>query len=257
MRYGNDAGQSRFRKTIPLNNNNNRNNNNRRRGRNNPRQQGGGGINQNNRIDNRARGNAAQMLDKYKKLASDAALNDDRVQQEYYLQFADHYFRVIADNKALQDEERAKREGNQSDRSDNSGDESDDRGPRRGRGRGQRDDGTQGGRDQKPRGRSNRDTRDSENGSGDRDDNPFTRDERAQADQSTPDKQVSDQPKAEKPRTRRPRKVEAAPEGELDMAVLPPAIGGSDDTEEAPKKVRKPRARKPAADKGDSLEAVG
>lgn len=85
-----------------MNNNNNRNN--RRRGRGN-RNQGGNGS-QLNRIDSRARGNAPQMLDKYKKLAQDAQHNGDRVQMEYYLQFADHYFRVIADNKARQDEQR-------------------------------------------------------------------------------------------------------------------------------------------------------
>lgn len=83
---------------------NNNNRNNRRRGRGN-RNQGGNGS-QLNRIDSRARGNAPQMLDKYKKLAQDAQHNGDRVQMEYYLQFADHYFRVIADNKARQDEQR-------------------------------------------------------------------------------------------------------------------------------------------------------
>lgn len=83
---------------------NNNNRNNRRRGRGN-RTQGGSG-NQLNRIDSRARGNAPQMLEKFKKLAQDAQHNGDRVQMEYYLQFADHYFRVIADNKARQDEGR-------------------------------------------------------------------------------------------------------------------------------------------------------
>ena len=91
-----------------MNNNNNRNN--RRRGRGN-RNQGGNGA-QLNRIDSRARGNAPQMLDKYKKLAQDAHHNGDRVQMEYYLQFADHYFRVIADNKARVDEQRGGAGGN-------------------------------------------------------------------------------------------------------------------------------------------------
>jgi len=86
----------------------NNNRNNRRRGRGN-RNTGGGGGNQSNRIDSRARGNAPQMLDKYKKLAQDAQHHGDRVQTEYYLQFADHYLRVIADNKARQDETRSKR----------------------------------------------------------------------------------------------------------------------------------------------------
>ena len=53
-----------------------------------------------NRIDNRARGNAAQLLEKYKTLARDAQMQGDRVNVEYYLQFADHYFRVLAETRA-------------------------------------------------------------------------------------------------------------------------------------------------------------
>ncbi|NBC37068.1 DUF4167 domain-containing protein [Novosphingobium sp. FSY-8] len=88
---------------------NNNRGNNRRRGRgNNNRPQGGG--QQTNRIDSRARGNAPQLLEKYRKLAHDAHLNGDRVQAEYYLQFADHYFRVIADTRLRQEEARARRE---------------------------------------------------------------------------------------------------------------------------------------------------
>lgn len=83
----------------------------RRRGRNNGgnnRPQGGnrGGHDSGNRIDNRARGNAAQMIEKYKNLARDAQLSGDRVQTEYYLQFADHYFRVLMDFRARQEENR-------------------------------------------------------------------------------------------------------------------------------------------------------
>lgn len=93
-----------------MNNNNNSNNrnNNRRRGRGNSNRPQGGGQ-QLNRIDSRARGNAPQMLEKYRKLASDAHLNGDRVQAEYYLQFADHYFRVIADTRVRQEEQRGGR----------------------------------------------------------------------------------------------------------------------------------------------------
>lgn len=92
--------------------NNNNSNNNRRRGRGNNRPQGGGGGGgqPTNRIDSRARGNAPQMLEKFRKLAQDAHLNGDRVQSEYYLQFADHYFRVIADTRARQEEQRARRD---------------------------------------------------------------------------------------------------------------------------------------------------
>ena len=88
-------------------NNSNNNNNNRRRGRGN-RQGGGGGGQQLNRIDSRARGNAPQLLEKYRKLAQDAHLNGDRVQAEYYLQFADHYFRVTADSRVRTDDQRAR-----------------------------------------------------------------------------------------------------------------------------------------------------
>jgi hypothetical protein len=83
---------------------NNNRGNNRRRGRGNNRQQGGG--QQLNRIDSRARGNAPQLLEKYRKAAHDAHLNGDRVNEEYYLQFADHYFRVIADQRQRQEEQR-------------------------------------------------------------------------------------------------------------------------------------------------------
>ncbi len=89
------------------NNNNNRNNNNRRRGRGNSRPNGGQPI---NRIDSRARGNAPQMLEKYRKMALDSHMNGDRVNEEYYLQFADHYFRVIADTRVRQEEARGRRD---------------------------------------------------------------------------------------------------------------------------------------------------
>lgn len=107
----------------------NNNRNNRRRGRGN-RTQGGNG-NQLNRIDSRARGNAPQLLEKYKKLAQDAQHNGDRVQMEYYLQFADHYFRVIADNKARQDEQRGGRRNDEREQSEDFDDDFDfDRGRR-------------------------------------------------------------------------------------------------------------------------------
>jgi hypothetical protein len=106
---------------------NNNSNNNRRRGRNNRPGGGGGGGGggqQQNRIDSRARGNAPQLLEKYRKLAQDAHLNGDRVQAEYYLQFADHYFRVIADTRLRQEEQRKPRD----ERWQDGGDEGDDSG---------------------------------------------------------------------------------------------------------------------------------
>ena len=67
------------------------------------RQGGGGGQSgrdTGNRIDSRARGNASQLYEKYKNLARDAQKQGDRVNIEYYLQFADHYFRVLSETRA-------------------------------------------------------------------------------------------------------------------------------------------------------------
>ena len=65
------------------------------------RQGGGqGGRDTGNRIDSRARGNASQLYEKYKNLARDAQMQGDRVNIEYYLQFADHYFRVLSETRA-------------------------------------------------------------------------------------------------------------------------------------------------------------
>ena len=197
---------------------------------------------QNNRIDSRARGNAPQMLDKYKKLAHEASLNDDRVQTEYYLQFADHYFRVIADNKAQKEEAQAKRAAERG--KDNSGDDDDDDRQN----------------DKKPRGRKNSRPRkgdDQESGnegdSGDQsdDDNPFTRD--------------AAKPKRQPRRKKQDDAVVGDDGGKdtdgLDLGVLPPAIARADEEsgdDEKPKarKGLKPR-RKPKDDGEDALEAVG
>ena len=85
--------------------------NGRRRGRNgngqrtgNPGAPGGG-----SRIDNRARGNASQLYEKYKSLARDAQMSGDRVNTEYYLQFADHYFRVLSESRGRFEEQGQRR----------------------------------------------------------------------------------------------------------------------------------------------------
>jgi hypothetical protein len=64
------------------------------------------GTNTGNRQDNRQRGNAAQLLEKYKGMARDAQMQGDRVQSEYYLQFADHYYRILNENRARYEEQR-------------------------------------------------------------------------------------------------------------------------------------------------------
>ena len=73
--------------------------------------QPGGPNNGGSRLDNRARGNAAQLLEKYKTLARDAQMQGDRVATEYYLQFADHYFRVLAENRSRFEEQRPRQQG--------------------------------------------------------------------------------------------------------------------------------------------------
>lgn len=81
----------------------------RRRGRGGQRGQNLGGQ-PGNRQDNRQRGNAAQLLEKYKSLARDAQLAGDRVQTEYYLQYSDHYFRVLNENRARFEEQNPRRQ---------------------------------------------------------------------------------------------------------------------------------------------------
>ena len=85
--------------------------NGRRRGRGGPqvRNGAGGGADRGNRIDNRARGNAAQLHEKYRNLARDAQTQGDRVMTEYYLQFADHYFRVLSESRARFEEQQPRR----------------------------------------------------------------------------------------------------------------------------------------------------
>jgi len=83
--------------------------NGRRRGRGGSQVRGPGGADRGNRIDNRARGNAAQLHEKYKNLARDAQTQGDRVMTEYYLQFADHYFRVLSESRARFEEQNQQR----------------------------------------------------------------------------------------------------------------------------------------------------
>lgn len=255
--------------------NNNRNQNNRRRGRGN-RNQGGGG-NQGNRIDSRARGNAPQLLDKYKKLAEDAHRNGDRVQAEYYLQFADHYFRVIADNRSRQDEQRggerfARRDDRDQDEFDGEeagefGGAADFGGERRPEPR-DRDNRERDGADRNARDRDGRERNAGRDGRRERapreeqfdeagmaeagegpafepDENPFTRDAREPR---------ADRPKRRAPRARRSDEEDAG----IDAAALPPAFSANDafgagDAEAA---APAPRPRRKRGE-GGTLSAVG
>jgi len=215
---------------------NNRQPGRRGRGRNTnnrPQSNRSGGSDRDNRIDSRARGNAVQMLDKFKKMAQDAQVNGDRVQAEYYHQFADHYFRVNADTIARREEQRIAREEPRSDnRNDNRGNGQDD----------DSDNDGDNGRNRPQQTQPNRQQRDDRNDRNDRD-----------------DKAANDGPEEKKPvRSRRPRKVENASahndasdknseSNGLDASVLPPAISASTDVEVEKKPARKKRVVKPRA----------
>lgn len=218
-------------------NNNNRNNN-----------RGGGGIDRENRIDNRARGNAAQMLDKYKKMAHDAQVNDDRVNAEYYLQFADHYFRVNADMQARREEQRIAREeareeqraANGQDRDDNRDGDGDDRDGRRGR---------------PQRSRPQRDEHD------DRDDQSEETDEEKKPVRARRSRKTENGKAPDKAPNGDASEMGNEPKG-LDAGVLPPAISiaSNSDADEVKvekkparkKRVVKPKATETSAEEGDA-----
>lgn len=273
---------------------NNNRNNNRRRGRGNNRPQGNG--QQVNRIDSRARGNAPQLLEKYRKLAHDAHLNGDRVQSEYYLQFADHYFRVIADTRQRQEEARARRDDRWQEGSESFREEGEDAGEfsvesdfpnfdqpiytRREREDRPREDRP---RDDRPRDDRPRDDRP-------RDDRPREprRDERRPRPQPAPVAEDAGEgpgeggdaanpyeppenpfvrenraprgglrPRREGPR-REPRDAGADAPAGLDPASLPPAISATRDNDAEDEAPRRRPRRKPAADgAGEALEPVG
>jgi len=78
--------RSRGRGNNP-NNNNNNNGGGRRTSRNQTYESNGPEI--------KVRGSAQQVLDKYLQLARDCQSGGDRVKAEAYLQFAEHYYRIV------------------------------------------------------------------------------------------------------------------------------------------------------------------
>jgi hypothetical protein len=222
----------------------------RRRGR------GGGprspnqGPNPGNRQDNRSRGNAAQLLEKYKSLARDAQLQGDRVQAESFLQYADHYYRVLNENRARFEEQSRQRGDYYSDGDEDQdepvnagdGDEGDEREPmeerderpfRADRDRGQ--DRDRGDRDRGPD-RAERQERPRRDFRAERNGGEFRQERRPRED-----------------RNERPRRETngAEPESErIALEVLPPAISVVEGDGE-PKPVRR-RTRRPRTDEGDT-----
>jgi hypothetical protein len=204
-----------------------------------------------NRQDNRQRGNAAQLHEKYKALARDAQLAGDRVQTEYYLQFADHYFRVLNEGRARFEEQRRQRddftdEDEDQDEAIQAGADGDDRDDDRA-GRDDRGEGDYRQRaDRNDRQRDDRNERQRE-----------AREERARDDrprEDRPREDRNDRPRESQPRraraTYQPRQEEQDEDGageRISLEVLPPAIAAD---AEAPR-ARRPRTRRPRPD-GDA-----
>jgi len=225
--------------------------NGRRRGR------GGGPRSPNqgpsgNRQENRSRGNAAQLLEKYKSLARDAQMQGDRVQTEYWLQFADHYYRVLNENRARFEEQRPRRDDFQDEEDEgeeqlqagehDDGDEADeDRG-----GRGERQDRGYRGDGDRPRREFRRDREFEGRGGREARDNREGRDERPVREARNGDVRPERRPRDE----RRDAPEEAGERISLD--VLPPAISPPMTVVEgdAPAKAPRRRTRRPRADEG-------
>ncbi len=177
-----------------------------------------------NRQDNRQRGNAAQLLEKYKSLARDSQLAGDRVQTEYYLQYADHYFRVLEDSRSRYEQQEAQRRPRRDDEDyESDGDEEMTAEGDSGDEDGETEVQQQPRREQRERGRD-RYERPERNDRGDR--------------------------QARANGARRDQEAPAETDERIALGVLPPAIGAAEVTEdEAPKPRR--RARKPRAEGGD------
>ncbi len=240
--------------------------NGRRRGRGGgqgaPRPNGsGGGQDRGNRIDNRARGNAAQLLEKYKALARDAQMQGDRVNTEYYLQFADHYFRVLSESRSRFEEQqpRPRRDDYVSQSDEDYGDEGerpagDDQraqpeplyAMRETEARRDFDHPTDGNRADDD-GNRDRDGNRPRDGNRDRErDRPRARD-RDDDYRSAEASVVEEQPAAEEQRAprRRGRPPKAEPSEQIDVAVLPPSFSLQAQGEEEVVEKPRPRTRRP------------
>lgn len=226
----------------------------RRRGRGGQRQGGGNpNTNNGNRIDNRARGNANQLFEKYKALAAEAQRQGDRVNTEYYLQFADHYFRVLAENRSRFEEQNQQRRGREEafDDEEEGFEEEAAEGetqeqPRRESRYRDRDD--RGNRSNyEDRGnrepRAERGNRLNGNGHADNDINEVNGNQVAEAPEANAERAERAPRKGLRPR-REPRVVEASEGETFDASLLPPSLGISAGTEAVEEEAPKPRRRR-------------
>jgi hypothetical protein len=187
----------------------------RRRGRGGGGRPPGSNPNPGNRQDNRQRGNAAQLLEKYKGLARDAQMQGDRVLTETYLQYADHYFRVLGESRARYEEQRRQR-------GDDYGDEDEDQEMEMAS-----DGGADANEQDEPReAEPRRDDRGDRMDRGDR----------------------NGEFRGRRPRAPR-RDVEEANEERIALDVLPPSISPSNEGDEEPVRTARPRRpRRPRED---------
>jgi hypothetical protein len=216
---------------------------------------------QGNRQDNRSRGNAVQLLEKYKSLARDAQLSGDRVLAETYLQYAEHYYRVLNESRARFEEQRRQRgdymsddDEDQDDSMGADGDDGDDRDDERYE------------RDMPPQ-RQEREIRQDRDVRADRQDRPDRQDRGNRAErgerperserpvQAQPQgdrprrdfrEERNGEPRAERPRPRRFEEQNDERNGEerISLEVLPPAISAGDGepaTKAPRRRTRRPR----------------
>ena len=198
-----------------------------------------------NRQDNRQRGNAAQLLEKYKGLARDMQMQGDRVQTEYYLQFADHYYRLLNENRARFEEQRRQRgEGGYEAGYDDEDQDEMDAAPERSD-RDQPDSGD--GDGEEPRqAEGRRDGRSDRNDRNDRSERrPGNGEYRGRGYRGRQNEEAEGFGEAEEPRS----------DERIAADILPPSIGpvGGDEAGEEPRAPRPRRARRPRSEPGEEI----
>lgn len=186
-----------------------------------------------NRQDNRQRGNAAQLLEKYKGLARDAQMQGDRVLTENYLQFADHYFRVLNESRSRYEEQRPRQRDDYNDEDDyqDGAREANDRDS------GERDSEDNDVREADPH--RDREERSEREERPEREDRPERQDRPERADRNGEYRATAPR----RPRARRPEADEGESDERIALDVLPPAISAANESGEEP--ARAPRARRP------------
>jgi hypothetical protein len=152
-------------------------------------------------------------------MARDAQLSGDRVQSEYYLQFADHYFRVLSENRARFEDQRRQRDD---DSDEEDGDEEM--------------------------------AEASEEGSEDsRDEQPPRRDRGERRDRGDRQRRQSREERSYEGDERNGVERGNGSDERIAMDVLPPAIGREDGADEEPEQETRPRrrARRPRSQDGE------